>query len=78
MRAVLLSSSVYTLVCSGIPKIHHEDIILVRRFVYRCMECDAIEADLGITIIPSWIWHQLRENDLEIFDGKLFVGTPDL
>lgn len=53
------------------PKNYHEDLIIVRRYVYQCMECDAIEADLSITVIPSWIWHPLREKELEEFDGCL-------
>lgn len=52
------------------PKNHHEDIIIVRRYVYQCMECGAIEADLNVCVIPSWIWHPLREGELERVDGE--------
>lgn len=42
--------------------IQKEDFFINREYVLKCAECGAIEGDSVITVIPSWMWHPLRES----------------
>ena len=38
-----------------------DDIVIERQFYLRCYDCGAEEADVDFTIIPSWVYHPMRE-----------------
>jgi hypothetical protein len=38
-----------------------EELIITRGYIMRCLDCGAVEGNVILTVVPSWIYHPMRE-----------------
>jgi len=66
---------ILTAIGTGHKKMVDQDVYLSTEYIFRCLDCNAIEMDQIITFIPSWVASQHRAA-IDRAEGR-FPSGPD-